>query len=207
MISFFSKKKWTLHNPLKGWTRQGLSLEEAQLLVSTLSMGEQAVTMIWVEEWPEWKELRSSEGEVLFMERDSAGSNPPPLPDADVDEVDEAAEEEEITQVRPVNSTKRTSIAARKFERIEISIPCELIVGGYSFPTHTKDISLGGFCFEDSLPEWVAGYFTVSLKTSEPLEFICTLVEDQKRNKLRASIVLENQEEVIEKLRLLMVSL
>lgn len=203
MISFFNKQRWTLHNPLKGWTRQGLSLREAQLLVSTLTTAEHAVTMVWCEEWPAWQELMAPEAEVLFADIEEDGAEPPPLPAPKSEE----ESDREITEVRPVQSTRRSHIAARKFERLEIAIPCELIVGVHVFATHTKDISLGGFCFEDALPEWVAGYFTVSLKTTDPLEFTCILVEDQKRTKLRATIVSEHQEEQIEKLRQLMMSL
>lgn len=50
------------------------------------------------------------------------------------------------------------------------------------FRTYTKDVSVGGVLLEDSLPDWVTGYFKVRIakpQNKEKLEMTCCLIEDQ----------------------------
>lgn len=54
---------------------------------------------------------------------------------------------------------------------------------GQEFKTHTRDVSVGGMSFVDSLPEWVVGYFAVRISkpnSKQQIELMCCLVENQK---------------------------
>lgn len=185
---FFRTTAWTLHNPLKGWTLQGLSLEESQIVVGTLTTAEQNVVIVWNKNWTDWHMLNSETCEVLFTEFVAKGPVPPDIPAQLLEDRDE------ITEVRPVLAAKRKDID-RKHIRYIAKVPCEVIVGEHVFNTNTSDVSVGGICFEEVLPDWVAGYFTVVIKTDQPIEVICVMVEDQKKDKFRAEIVEGSQPE------------
>ena len=191
--NLFNKPLWTLHNPLKGWTLQGITHDEACLLVSTLTTAEVNLSLVWRSDWSQWQKLNSAVGQELFRERKVEGAAPPPIPSRMVED-----EHDEVTQVRPSQLKQKT---ARKFHRCKVEVPCDVIVGGHVFSTRSQDISGGGFCFTDSMPEWVAGYFTVVLKKEPALEFTCRVVEDQKQNRLRAEIMDNSRPEALEALQ------
>lgn len=188
-MNLFKSTAWTLHNPLKGWTLQGLSLEEAQLVVATLTTAEQNVVVVWNKNWHDWHMLNSETCEELFIEYPARGNTPPPIPQHLLEDTPD-----EITEVRPMMSTKRSSIN-RRHSRYIARISCDVIVGSHVFTTYSRDISAGGICFEEALPEWVAGYFTVIIKGDQPIELTCVMVEDQKKDKFRAEIIEGNQPE------------
>jgi hypothetical protein len=59
-----------------------------------------------------------------------------------------------------------------------------LIIGenGQQFRTHSRDVSVGGIFVEDSLPDWVAGYFKVRLSkfnSKKQIELTCHILENQ----------------------------
>ncbi len=189
-MGIFKSNPWTLHNPLKSWTLQGLSDEEAQIVVSILTLAESNVVLVWNKDWSHWLPLRSPECRLLFVPWVPLGPNPPEMT-AEVGLHDPV--EDETTQVRPVHVIRKTMID-RRHERYLVRISCDVVVGENVFSTHSKDISTGGICFEEALPEWVAGYFTVIIKSENPLEIVCMMVEDQKKDKFRAEILESNPE-------------
>lgn len=149
-------------------------------------------------QWENWKPLGSEDCHVLFLFQDSDLVTLPALPQITQEN------DHEITVVRSASPAPplREPIM-RKYIRFVATIPVEIVVGSQSFPTHTVDLSEGGFCFTDKLPDWVAGYFTVLLKTSdETFEFNCFLAEDQKKDKFRAEVAPTTSEKVIEEFRL-----
>lgn len=162
-------------------------------------MTDAEVKVSWAhqENWAEWKPLSEPECHDLFSFKDSAHGELPALPQI-IQEDDH-----EITQVRMVTTgVQKRELIARKFTRYEAKIPVEIVVGGNSFNTHTIDLSEGGFCFEDKLPDWVAGYFTVVLNAPEKMfEFTCFLAEDQKKDKFRAEVAPTTAEQVINQFR------
>lgn len=193
-FGLFKETPWTLHNPLKGWTLQGLSLEEARLVVATLTLAEQSLALVWHKNWEGWLRLKSEECRDLFVPFEARGENPPEIPANLLQDT-----EEDITQVRPVLQSKK-KIIDRRHDRYLVIIDCDIIVADHTFSTKTKDISVGGFCFEDPFPDWVAGYFTVVIKTEPPLEVTCMMVEDQKKEKFRAEIMDNTSRENLEAL-------
>jgi len=193
MFSLFTRRPWALHNPLKSWTLAGLSLRECQLLVASMTDAEMKVSWAHCEGWADWKPLSGPECHELFTFKDGKHGELPALPQI-VQEDDH-----EITQVRvaTVGSPKREQIV-RKFTRYEGKVPVEIVVGSNAFSTNTCDMSEGGFLFEDKLPDWVAGYFTVVLNTPDKMfEFTCFLAEDQKKDKFRAEVAPTTSETII----------
>jgi len=193
MFGFLTRRPWAIHNPLKSWTLADLSLRECQLLVASMSDIEMKVSWAFHESWSDWKPLSEPGCHDLFLHHDESHPVLPPLPQMIQDD------DHEITEVR-VLATAPVSrdLVTRKHPRYQAKIPVEIMVSSYSFVTHTQDLSLGGFCFEDKLPDWVAGYFTVVLNTPDKMfEFTCILAEDQKKDKFRAEIAPSTSESVI----------
>ncbi|MBS1972490.1 MAG: PilZ domain-containing protein [Bdellovibrionales bacterium] len=197
MFSLFVRRPWAIHNPLKSWTLAGLSMRECQLLVASMTDAEVKVSWAHHENWTEWKPLSEPECHDLFGYKDSAHGELPAVPQITQED------DHEITQVRMVTvGVQKRELIARKFTRYEAKVPVEIVVGSNTFSTSTLDMSEGGFCFEDKLPDWVAGYFTVVLNTPEKMfEFTCFLAEDQKKDKFRAEVAPTTSEQVINEFR------
>lgn len=197
MFGFLTRRPWALHNPLKSWTLAGLSLRECQLLVASMSDAEMKVSWAHHENWPEWKPLSEPECHDLFLFKDVDHPSLPALPQITQED------DHEITQVRMITSVQKIrEPIVRKYVRYTAKIPVEIMLSSYSFSTHTLDLSEGGFCFEDKLPDWVAGYFTVVMNTPDKMfEFTCFLAEDQKKDKFRAEIAPTTAEKVLEEFR------
>lgn len=197
MFRLFTRRHWAIHNPLKSWTLAGLNLRECQLLVASMSDVEMKVSWAYCEGWADWKPLIEPECHDLFLHKDPDNQILPPLPQMVQDD------DHEITQVRmmtvvPVQTQEKTQVR-RKHARYAVKLPVEIVVSNYTFSTHTMDLSVGGFCFEDKLPDWVAGYFTVVLcGTTKKFEFTCFLAEDQKKEKFRAEIAPTTAKQVLE---------
>lgn len=172
-------------------------MRECQLLVASMTDAEVKVSWAHHENWTEWKPLSEPECHELFGYKDSAHGELPAVPQITQED------DHEITQVRMVTvGVQKRELIARKFTRYEAKIPVEIVVGSNTFSTSTCDMSEGGFCFEDKLPDWVAGYFTVVLNTPEKMfEFTCFLAEDQKKDKFRAEVAPTTSEQVINEFR------
>ncbi len=190
-INLLSGRPWCLHNPLKGWTIKGLSDGEVKALLFSLSNAEKAVTVIWRKDWIEWERLLYNEKTAHLMEFEETDVDPPDLPENLL-----RNDDHEVTQVQ-VRRRSRGGINDRKFRRLEIRLPIEVVAANGTFKSHTVDISEGGIHIVDPLPDWVAGYFPVIISTETgPLEVNCMIVEDQFDEKKRIGIVsLEVEEE------------
>lgn len=195
----FITRPWAIHNPLKSWTLVGLSLRECQLLVASMSDAEMKISWAFHKKWTEWKPLSGDECHSLFLLQDHEVHIVPSLPELYHNE----DHDHDITRVQTSSEApKFKDAASRRFTRYSARIPVQILVGTHTFSTHTADLSEGGFYFEDSLPEWVAGYFTVALVAPDvPLEFTCFLAEDQKKQKFRTEIAPSTSERELEKLR------
>jgi hypothetical protein len=159
--------------------------------------GEMKVSWAHHKKWMDWKPLSSQECHELFSYQDSDQIVLPAFPQIT------QVEDHEITEVRVVSaSLDLHQPSRRRHPRFMAKIPVEIMVGANKFPTHTSDLSEGGFCFEDKLPDWVAGYFTVVLNASGKMfEFTCFLAEDQKKDKFRAEVAPACSEKVIDEFR------
>ncbi|MGZ3797334.1 MAG: PilZ domain-containing protein, partial [Pseudobdellovibrionaceae bacterium] len=165
--------------------------------VASMTDSEMKVSWVHQKKWSDWKPLSHQECHELFLFQDGEAVNLPSLPHITQED------DHEITEVRVVSSILEVhEPIRRKHIRFLAKISVEIVIGTQSFPTHTLDLSEGGFCFADKLPDWVAGYFTVVLNTSEKIfEFNCFLAEDQKKDKFRAEIAPTTSEKVIAEFR------
>jgi hypothetical protein len=194
-----TRRHWALHNPLKSWTLAGLSLRECQLLVASMSDAEMKVSWAHHKGWPDWRPLGEAECHCLFAYKDSDQGQLPTIPDINRDD----ERDHDITQVHSSIAAPKFTPIVRKHLRYDARIPVDVLVGVHTFTTHTADLSEGGFYLEDPLPEWVAGYFTISLKTpGEKFEFTCILAEDQKKEKFRIEIAPTTSEKVLKPFKL-----
>lgn len=188
-VAIFASRKWSLHNPVKGWTLHRLSLREVSILIGTLSPVELASSFVWQKKWLGWRRLAevqlTKSTEVIL-----APPSVPPLPEMAAAEV-----AEEVTQVRPVQ-VRAPDVTPRRHARTKISVPVEIVKGTDFLATQTLDVSESGIRFSEPLPGWVVGYFTVIFRQDGlNFEITCALVEDQKGVKDRAEVIDTNDEE------------
>lgn len=152
-----------------------------------MSDAETKVSWVYHKGWKEWRPLGGEYGASFFSYQERERNSLPALPDLNISD----DRDHDITQVHTdTGIIKYREPVARKFNRYRVRIPADIFVGSNTFQTHTANISEGGFYFEDPLPDWVAGYFTVTLKVEngKVFEFTCFLAEDQKREKFRTEI-------------------
>lgn len=179
-------QRWALHNPLRGWILEGLSRRELDLILATLTTAEAALTIVWHPGWTSWERINS---ENFLNEKTTTDVAfkmtpvPPTIPSQFVSE-----SEHEITEVRPVQKVEK-QVLPRLHIRYIAEADCDIIVGSHIFKTKTVDVSRGGLCFKDTLPDWVTGYFNVLIHANPPFELTCAMVEDQRRERIRAEVV------------------
>lgn len=186
----FLQSKWSIHNPLKNWTFHGLCKNQIQVLLSSLTDAERKFCYVWKKEWPYWRRLLDSELNQLSPYSAIAPAHLPALPSNIL------THEEEITSVHSISNEPKHDLSHRRHKRFEVKVPVEIILKDQVFKTETTDVSESGLRFKDSLPDWLAGYFTVILKLEgKKVEVVCMLVEDQKNEKNRAEVVDTKDEE------------
>ncbi|MCB0349743.1 MAG: PilZ domain-containing protein [Bdellovibrionales bacterium] len=87
-----------------------------------------------------------------------------------------------------IEQTKSLSLATGEFvlrsqKRYNKRLSVEIIgENGQEFKTFTRDVSVGGMNVEDSIPDWVAGYFKVRISkagSKQLIELTCCLIENQ----------------------------
>lgn len=172
---------WILRNPLRGWTLGGLTAREARLVISTLSSAERILLHVMREGKPEWFRLSSAFSAPLLLDLKEF-----PVP-TNLPEVPEDSEPES-TRVQLVGKAKE--FRDRKFDRLFMNVPVEVLASGHTFQTTTEDLSEGGLRVRDLLPDWIAGYFIVVMKApTDEFELYCSMVEDQKKDRFRIEVV------------------
>lgn len=175
--------QWILYNPNRSWFLGQLSAREARVIIKTLSFLELKSLLVTREKETEWYRLDHPFCEPIrldFAEFNVTEASLPSIP---------VFEDEEITSVQDLKAPQ--SFQVRRFQRVEKAVPIEIFVGSKSIKTTTADISEGGIRVKDVLPDWVAGYFAVTLNPTaqQTLEVHCSIVEDQKRDRYRIEIV------------------
>lgn len=176
---------WAVHNSIKSWTLYNLSLREVQLLLNTMSSNEIKLTKAVQQGSPDWHFITKEHFPDFFSTTGKVNSG-----FADYKATDAPADSDtDFFIIQP----KRPHLA-RLHERIEIQ--AKVIIEGQSksFESITVDISEGGICFKEAIPDWVSGYFIVRVFTqTSSYQVICSLVEDQKV-KQRVQIVSEDND-------------
>ncbi len=184
-------REWSVHNPLKSWTLKCLTESELKMILFTLSNAEKAVIMVWHKNWESWQRILHNQDLAYLLEYEPVKFETPTLPT-------NLLWEDDTKVAVPMAKLQKRQVGTgnRKFPRVDIRLPIEILAANSSFKSHTRDISEGGIHIEDPLPAWVAGYFPVILTTDlGPLEVNCMIVEDQNHEKRRIGIVSLEQEE------------
>jgi hypothetical protein len=175
-------QSWALHNALKSWTLFDLSESEVKLLLLTFSENELKLTKICQKGDSKWDGvLSSANSHFLSLDNRAKYSDGAGYPNSDMGGNDSVDTE----------FLKTTKVQhPRVHNRYEVSVPCQ--VNGVSnrvFDAHTQDLSEGGISFNETLPDWVAGYFLVIVDNR--FNLLCSVVEDQKE---RTRIQISSQE-------------
>ncbi len=172
---------WGIHNSLKGWSLYGLNNREMQLLVRTMSINEIKLTQVCHEGDDKWALLTNSTHPELFQFAQGEANCFPTL-DTKAKDLGDT----EYFAVRP-----KKAIQPRLHQRYETEVTCLIFSATRQFTTVTKDLSEGGLHFNETVPDWVSGYFLVSVHTTNAIfQLMCSMVEDQKERK-RVQIVSE----------------
>lgn len=163
---------WALHNPIKGWTLYDLKLEEAQAVVKTLSANEIRLLKVTRKGAASWDQFDSNLHLDLISKKGFAAEGYPTL------------DTTESTQTENTDffivKTKKV-ITPRLHERIECTLDVMVESSHQIFKTQTVDLSEGGLYFKDIIPDWVSGYFIVTVFFQQkPYPVMCSMVEDQK---------------------------
>lgn len=175
---------WGIHNSLKGWTLHGLNDREMLLVIKTMSINEVKLTQVCRLGDTTWMALTEKNFPELFH-----GKLPEIQGFPAIDNRTKETSDTEFFVVRP----KRT-IQPRLHQRYEVEVSCLISSTTKEFSAKTIDLSEGGLYFKETVPDWVAGYFLVSVQTSNAVfRLMCSMVEDQKERK-RVQIVSEEQD-------------
>lgn len=179
LIRLFGKKeRWSINCGYHNWTAHDLNKNEAGVLLETLRDSEKASVLVWRTGWTHWRNIRDPEAAPLLHAREIQVSAPvlPELEDFDP----------EITAVRPLIE-KPANFLSRKHIRFDASYPVTVVSGTQDFSTETLDLSEGGLCLKDAVPDWVAGYCSViiTVEDGRTIEVMCSVAEDQAHAKTR----------------------
>lgn len=187
---------WCLFHKPAGRTIKGLLFDEARAYISNLDQSELQDWFVWKEDWPDWRPVHEVDGITETIFRMLQVSPPPPprgaseksieIPEPSIRKIIENNSNHLQQSDGPFTVSDGEFIIRSKkrfFKRYEISIegPQKKI-----FRTYSRDISVGGISFEESLPDWVTGYFKVRIakpNSKQKIELMCCLVENQNSEK------------------------
>lgn len=162
---------WCLTLPEKGWTVSSLTGNESLAIIATLNKREKSRLLCWKPNWNCWVLWKDPLCKELHKHWNSE-LFPPPV--------------------------ERTGgFRDRKHERYDFHVPARFIVGSRSFQTITENISTGGMYLKESLPEWIAGYFTIILDLADfydtsqitNLELVGSIIEQEVADRFRIQIL------------------
>ena len=177
--------RWALHNPLKGWTLYDLTQEEAQVLVNSLSPNEIRLCRVCDLREKKWESLDPQKYGILFSSKGKIQGLFPAM-----DQLEKTSSEDlEYFIVKP-----QKRVVPRLHQRLEVELPVTIENHSQTFQSKTIDISEGGLCLKDLIPDWVSGYFIAKVFfNSKVCQLMCSLVEDQKIRQ-RIQIVSEDSD-------------
>lgn len=180
-------KTWALHSTLKGWTLFDLSSSDVQLLVSVMSVNEIRLAKVSQQNGSTWFNLSESEFPDFFRKIPPTVNQYPAL-----ESHEKSSDNQADTEYFVINPKR--AVLPRLHTRYDVSVRCSINSSSQQFITETIDISEGGLHFKDLLPDWISGYFIVSVITATNVyQLMCSLVEDQKEKK-RVQVVSEESD-------------
>ncbi len=163
---------WALNNALKGWTLYGLNEREVQLIFNSLSASELRLISVCHLTEKKWIPFDPST-HAIFISDTAKTKNHFPEPVTQLLEHDADAS---YFIVKP-----KKTILPRLHHRIDLEIDASIEGQNKKFDSQTVDLSEGGIYFKDVIPDWVSGYFIVTISYKNiNYQIMCALVEDQK---------------------------
>lgn len=163
---------WALHNALKGWTLYGLNEREVQLIINSLSATELKLLSVCHLTEKAWIPF-DLQKHATFISETAKNKNHFPEP-SNLGSANDA--DPSYFVVKP-----KKAILPRLHQRIDIEIDASIEGQVKKFDSQTVDLSEGGIYFKDVIPDWVSGYFIVSINyNNKSYQIMCALVEDQK---------------------------
>jgi hypothetical protein len=185
-LSLEQTATWSLHNSFKSWTLYNLTTAEVSLLVQTLSETELKLLKVSQKNETNWKSLNSKDYPQFFekknVEKYKRSENYPAL-----ETRNDTVSETNYFVIKP-----NKVVQPRLHKRHEVVVSCVLVgANNQEFTAETIDLSEGGLFFKETIPNWIAGYFLVTVKSE--FQLMCSLVEDQKEKK-RVQIVSEESD-------------
>ena len=172
---------WCLFNKASNQLISGLLFDEARAFISNVEAGHIEEWFAWKEEWPDWKPVTEVDGlsEMIFRVMNVAP--PPPPRETGEPSIKKVMETDFFPQVKSGFSKSEFILRSQKRfnKRMQVTITGE---NGEIFESFTRDVSVGGLFLEDSLPDWVAGYFKVRVSkpnSKQQIELTCCLIENQ----------------------------
>ncbi len=175
---------WALNNSFKGWTLYGLNEREVQLLMNSITPNEIKFISICQLTEKKWELMDPIKFPQFFSD---TGKNKNHFPDVIIDTTTDRVDDYFTVKRKKI-------ILPRLHDRIEIEM--NVVIDGHNqmFASKTVDLSEGGIYFKDIIPDWVSGYFIVSVEfQNNKYQIMCSLVEDQK-NKHRVQVVSEESD-------------
>jgi hypothetical protein len=162
---------WGLSNSFKGWTLYDLNVREVQLLVNSVPVNEIKFLSICELINKKWHSLDVDNYPQFFSE---TGKKQGEFPDLVFDSTLDTEADYFIVKPKKI-------ILPRLYDRVEIELDASIDGHNQSFHSKTIDLSEGGIYFKDLIPDWVSGYFIVSIHFQNlKCQIMCSLVEDQK---------------------------
>ncbi|OFZ12064.1 MAG: hypothetical protein A2Z20_07500 [Bdellovibrionales bacterium RBG_16_40_8] len=153
---------------------------------------------MWQEDWPDWRPVTEIEGLTEMIYRVMHVSPPPPPQPKGTENIEiltKCIDEPSIKKIMdnhffpPSEDSRSFTISEGEFisrgkkrfnKRLRVYIVSEQ---GEKFKTYSRDVSVGGIYLEDSVPEWVSGYFKARIAkpgNKQMIELTCCLIENQK---------------------------
>ncbi|MGZ3724843.1 MAG: PilZ domain-containing protein [Pseudobdellovibrio sp.] len=173
---------WALYNALKFWTLYNLTETEVKLLLLTFSDHELKLAKVCRHGDSNWDFVLAGANAALLLSEEDKNKY---LEHDGYPHVE--LKGESVTDTAFYRMKGKRILQPRLHNRYEKRIPCVInIADDKVFKTETIDLSEGGLYFKDLIPEWIAGYFIVSV--NDEFNLLCSIVEDQKE-KTRVQIV------------------
>ena len=176
---------WALYNALKFWTLYNLTETEVKLLLLTFSDHELKLAKVCRKGDSNWDSVLAGVNASLLLTKEEKNKylGHEAYPRFEL-------KGESVTDTAFYKMKGNKTLHPRLHNRYEKRIKCIINISADKvFTTETIDLSEGGLYFKDLIPEWIAGYFIVSV--NEEFNLLCSIVEDQKE-KSRVQIVAED---------------
>ncbi len=201
---------------------EGLLFDEARAVVSSLETTALEHWYAWRDDWVDWRRVNEVDGltEMIFRQSDVAPP-PAPSADASqtafsdikipsgpqglavqsaspqgsgIVDISLIVNDSAVpgTEPQEPSSDSQTNFTVRTKRRFKKRYLIQIDIGGKTFQSFSRDISVGGINLEDPIPDWIEGNFKVRIgkpNSKKQIELKCSVIakegeEDRHRIKI-----------------------